>query len=263
MPHIHCHCTSMPDVPSSTSSATPAAPSFKPAKRRRRRGRRRGKKNQIKMQQDQHSEVVDRLDQIRVLLQATLHEIIGTRLDRRNPPTDTHSPGQSDSRQVPFSADSVKDSVGIDPDKIAKLAESFFLLEMELNLTRDRLHNLRALVGPTTDGYLRARILELVDSLMESIDLDLARLCIITQQQFDAGLTDHAPPMNGHPDSYGGPVSVCGSPYTDFNTANMGSTACGTPRSEDDRSPGFWEVVDPDLSSTRPGITRPVRTWRD
>ncbi|KAI1431597.1 hypothetical protein GGR50DRAFT_678599 [Xylaria sp. CBS 124048] len=272
MPQVPYIFANMPGISTQAPAASDTSdPQSAPqsVKRRRHRRRRSGNKKLVKMQQANHEEVVDHLDQISDILQTAVNEIVNIRLDRRDPRTNTYASGQSISSQPPSAMYSPTEAATIDPDKLARLSGSFSLLEMELGLTRDRLHDLRTLIGPATDDYVSASILELVDRLAERIDSDLARLCIINHQQFDAGLANHVPHMNHYPGRAGAGIPFHGPACTENSNVTVstttGDTTTGDARQSEHVGPSeFWEWVYPSWPRPAiPGFARPVGTWRN
>ncbi|KAI8626044.1 hypothetical protein F5Y19DRAFT_478876 [Xylariaceae sp. FL1651] len=92
IPYIPCNYSDISDFMSPALLAS----NCEPAKRQRgRRGRRNGKKRQIKKQQEQHTEVVHRLDQICDLLQVAVDGITDARLAHQDSRSETEGSARS------------------------------------------------------------------------------------------------------------------------------------------------------------------------
>ncbi|KAI2630572.1 hypothetical protein GGS21DRAFT_492070 [Xylaria nigripes] len=247
----------MSNIPPPPAPAVPvASASINPVKRRRRRRRHNNQKKQNKTQHNNHDELAETIDSIRDLLEVVVRELISARQDRQDDALNNrHETCQCDSCQTQSIPDTTNEQTTINLDKVMKLSESFFLLEMGLNLTRERLHDLRAILAHTTDEYLQD-ILEITEGLETHIKRDLDRLCTITRQQYDAGLTDYVPPMGQHQlrRPWDTVISQDQLP-AERDSVNASMTAYGTPGLEEDQSTDFWEWVHPSLY----GLAHPPR----
>jgi hypothetical protein len=130
------------------------------------------------------------------------------------------------------------------PEAISKLADSFFFLEMELKVTRDRLRDLRAIVDTAPEENLRNAIRALADALEENIEQDLSRLFIINRQQLDIGLTDSVPYLN---DGFERPqrrsVPVHCPPAPEPQSQDADTRAYERPDSDDSNGMAFQEWI--------------------